>query len=342
MDLFTNIGDCEILGKEAEAILLSLSQAMVQQSKNLPHTKPCQKRLGKAEWTTEVAEAYSEANHAWKRWKDNGKPIGVSLHDVYLQLKKVFRQRLRQARAVEHRRLLSSIESASTGNSRLFYQLIKRQRTNITKRQTEVLEYQGCTYEKGDVAAGWKCYFTDLAQPTLNAEISQITIHDKFEPNEVVPMVQESALITSHELDVAIASLKKGKASGPDDISPEHIKYLGATARRLILLVFNSFLVSSFTPQSLKNGLVLPLHKGKGKDVKDPRNYRGITLTSTLCKLIELALKPRIQRSLEENNIPDELQFGFQKHHSCILTSCCLELIIELNSANKTPTLLHS
>ncbi|XP_041467284.1 uncharacterized protein LOC121417614 [Lytechinus variegatus] len=122
----------------------------------------------------------------------------------------------------------------------------------------------------------------------------------------------ETALITSKELDNAIFSFKRGKASGPDDINPEHLIYLG----------------------SLKDGL----HKGKGNNPGDPKNYRGITLTSTLCKLLELVLKPRIESSLSKCDIPDELQFGFQKGHSCLLTSCCLELVLELNTLSRKPT----
>lgn len=69
----------------------------------------------------------------------------------------------------------------------------------------------------------------------------------------------ETAHITSEELHTAAANLKKGKASGPDNISIQH---LGDTGRRLM---------ASYTPQSLKDGLVLPLHKGKGKN---PRAYK--------------------------------------------------------------------
>ena len=92
------------------------------------------------------------------------------------------------------------------------------------------------------------------------------------------------------------------------------------------------------TSQNLKKGLILPFHKGKGKDRQDPRNYRGITLTSTFSKLLELLLKPNLERTLKTNNIPDEMQFGFQKDHSCMLTSCTLELVIECNTSQKFTT----
>ena len=72
--------------------------------------------------------------------------------------------------------------------------------------------------------------------------------------------------------------------------------------------------------------------------MQDQRNYRGITLTSTFSKLLQLLLKPNLERTLKTNNIPDEMQFGFQKDHSCMLTSCTLELVIECNTSQKFTT----
>eukprot|EP00057_Strongylocentrotus_purpuratus_P022603 XP_011677077.1 PREDICTED: RNA-directed DNA polymerase from mobile element jockey-like [Strongylocentrotus purpuratus] len=144
--------------------------------------------------------------------------------------------------------------------------------------------------------------------------------------------------ITSHDIKVATTKLKKGKASGPDNISPEHLIYIGKATMHLILLIYNYYLSTAHTSQKMKDGLILPFHKGKGKDPRDPRNYRGITLSSSFSKLLELILKPRLEKTLQGNGIPDELQFGFQKNHSCMLTSCTMEFIIEINTCQKRPT----
>eukprot|EP00057_Strongylocentrotus_purpuratus_P019016 XP_011673490.1 PREDICTED: uncharacterized protein LOC105442755 [Strongylocentrotus purpuratus] len=144
--------------------------------------------------------------------------------------------------------------------------------------------------------------------------------------------------ITSHDIKEATTKLKKGKASGPDNISPEHLIYIGKATMHLIMLIYNYYLSTAHTSQKMKDGLILPFHKGKGKDPRDPRNYRGITLSSSFSKLLELILKPRLEKTLQGNGIPDELQFGFQKNHSCMLTSCTMEFIIEINTCQKRPT----
>ncbi|XP_063959280.1 uncharacterized protein LOC135154962 [Lytechinus pictus] len=339
VDIFTKINVSELPPSEAEWALLLLSQKMLAQSKEFPYSKPNRKSRGKPEWNANVSSSYQEAKHVWMSWKKAGKPKGVRLHNGYLHHKKEFRRNLRQSRAQEHRKHLTNIEDASLSNSKLFHYLIKKQRSgNGSKPQTDTLEYKDRTYQGSLISDGWKQYFTDLAIPLAPSYDCEEPSKPSAELKTNTSSILETALITSKELDNAIFSLKRGKASGPDDISPEHLLYLGETARRLIVLIYNSFLAASYTPQSLKDGLVLPLHKGKGKNPRDPKNYRGITLTSTLCKLLELVLKPRIESSLLQCDIPDELQFGFQKGHSCLLTSCCLDLVLELNTLSRKPT----
>nr|XP_054760874.1 uncharacterized protein LOC129267161 [Lytechinus pictus] len=185
---------------------------------------------------------------------------------------------------------------------------------------------------------GWKQYFMDLAQAPQETSVDLHSHETGHHEDKEYLSSLPALVITSDELDEAISSLKKEKASGLDEITPEHIQNLGETARRLLLLIVNVFLTNAHTPLSLKSRIVIPIHKGKGKSIKDPKNYRGITITSSLCKLLELVLKPHLELSLHLSDIPDEFPFGFRKQHSCILTLLCLALIIELNSINIQPT----
>lgn len=338
-ELFKQTLDCELNESEAELLLQDFSLSMLTQSKELPNSIPSRKKRGKPEWTKQVAEAYQNALQGWKRWKRAGKPKNNSTHADYYKHKKEFRRKLRQSRAQEHRNLLSCIESASSANTKLFHHLIKKQRPERSKKlQTDMIHYKGQTFQGNAMSEGWKHYFEDLALTSQEPKLDQPSAQMSQQYHTLLMSSAPTMLITSQEMDEAIRGLKKGKASGPDDITTEHIQNLGEMAKRLILLIFNVLLTKAHTPLSLQKGLVIPIHKGKGKSTQEPKNYRGITLTSTLCKLMEMVLKPHLERSLLQNNIPDELQFGFRKHHSCLLTSSCVELIIEINYANKQPT----
>ena len=82
-----------------------------------------------------------------------------------------------------------------------------------------------------------------------------------------------------------------------------------------------------YIPDSLKQGVIITLHKGGRKSKKDPNNYRAITLSSALLKLFERILLRLLERNL---TIPfSMLQGGFRQKTGCNMTSamfkeCCL------------------
>ena len=153
--------------------------------------------------------------------------------------------------------------------------------------------------------------------------------------NSIIPSKVE---FTMDEFNQAIKKLKRNKAPGIDNISAEHVIFSGHNLRRLLLLLLNSMLSSGHIPESFLRGIIIPIHKGKGKSVSDPGNYRGITLSTTFCKLVETLLKPTVTQCLEEFDVPDELQHGFQEDHFCSLTAISLNFIVENNTKSKKPT----
>ena len=95
------------------------------------------------------------------------------------------------------------------------------------------------------------------------------------------------------EVEEAINSLASNKASGPNNIMPEHQKYSGATLAFHLTQLFNLLVECKYVPQSLKHGNIIPIPKSKDKDPTDPSNYRGITLLPTICKLLEKIILTR-------------------------------------------------
>ena len=338
--LFISLYEYQLDDNKVDEILQSLTAAMLQLSLGLPHSYPttCTRKQGKPEWNHDTKVRYTTSLQAWKSWKMAGNPHHGPLYQQYLQSKKDFRRQLRQSRAINHRKLLHDIENASEKDQHLFHKLIRKQRpTNTTRLTTETLKYDDKTYQ-GDteLMTGWHHYFKDLSLPPSAEDLMSCPDTPK-RPAMVQPR-STTPTITSYDLKQAITNLKKGKASGPDNISSEHLIHIGNSTVHLIVLIYNYYLSTRHISHDLKKGLILPFHKGKGKDAQDPRNYRGITLTSAFSKLLELVLKPNLEKSLKASNIPDEMQFGFQKNHSCIMTSCTLELVIESNTSRKRTT----
>ena len=115
----------------------------------------------------------------------------------------------------------------------------------------------------------------------------------------------------------AVKTLKSGKSSGPDGVLSEHLKYGGPTFIPWLTKVLNRIIVLEEIPPSLKNGLIVPVYKRKGKDPLLASSYRGITISPIISKLLEIVILKRIEPLLKDLNIPDRLQTAYRKGLSC-------------------------
>ena len=110
------------------------------------------------------------------------------------------------------------------------------------------------------------------------------------------------------EIEGALKALKLGKSWGNDSLDPEHIYFGGDTLKLLLKKIFNTIVSLEELPASLNEGLIIPVHKGKGKDPFLPGSYRGITLSSVISKLFEIILLKRLSPVLEDAGVPDLAQ----------------------------------
>ena len=60
-----------------------------------------------------------------------------------------------------------------------------------------------------------------------------------------------------------------------------------------------------------KEGIIVPVYKGRGKDPLSSSGYHSITLFSVISKTFEIVLLKRMSPILEETGFPDMNQTGF-------------------------------
>ena len=77
------------------------------------------------------------------------------------------------------------------------------------------------------------------------------------------------------------------------------------------LIIFNNILSNGIYPTAWAEGYIVPIHKKNDK--KDPNNYRGITISNSLGKLFNSILQNRLSLFVQQKNIINEEQIGFQK-----------------------------
>ena len=99
-------------------------------------------------------------------------------------------------------------------------------------------------------------------------------------------------IFTEEDIQRKCAKLKYRKAAGVDGITGENLRYGGAILHTALTILFNSITVQKIVPDRLKRAVIIPIPKGKNKDLtnKDKYRARGISLLPVITKVYEQLL----------------------------------------------------
>ena len=103
---------------------------------------------------------------------------------------------------------------------------------------------------------------------------------------------------------------------GPSTIPAWELKDGAHSLAEPICFLFNGFLKQNKFPSLLKLANITPIHK-KG-DTENSLNYRPISITPALPKVLKTLVKDQIEEQLSKYNLLSKTQFGFRKNFSTI------------------------
>ena len=113
-----------------------------------------------------------------------------------------------------------------------------------------------------------------------------------------------------------LKSLNPNKSPGPDQLFPKLLVELSAELSLPFTILFNSSLEHGVIPKDWKHAIVTPIFKKGSKT--STNNYRPVSLTSIVCKLLESFVRDSIQTHMEELKLYSDCQHGFRSGRSCI------------------------
>lgn len=135
-----------------------------------------------------------------------------------------------------------------------------------------------------------------------------------FKGQEVDKLID--ILISKEIVSKEIDKLKKTKSPGPDNIFPRILKECKGELSEAIARVFRNSLDSGVVPRLWRQANVVPIFK-KG-DKAQCSNYRPISLTSVVGKMLEAIITKGIREHLEKHQLIRHSQHGFSKGKSCV------------------------
>ena len=160
--------------------------------------------------------------------------------------------------------------------------------------------------EKADVLAD---FFTSVFTKDTDSEMPDIVPKVVPELNNIV--INPS--IVKKKLD----SLKINKSPGPDKLHPRLLKELSEVLSYPLSLIFKKSVDTGKIPCEWKYANITALYK-KG-DKKYAGNYRPVSLTSVVCKVLESIIRENIVEHMKLNKLFSDKQFGFISGRSTVL-----------------------
>ena len=123
-------------------------------------------------------------------------------------------------------------------------------------------------------------------------------------------------LVVTPEVVANINNMKENKAPGVDGISPKILKETVEEISTPLAHVFNMSLQEGIVPLEWKEANVIPLFKkcSRNKSV----NYRPVSLTSVICKLLETIIRDHMMDFLIKHKLINPSEHVFLKARSCL------------------------
>lgn len=90
-------------------------------------------------------------------------------------------------------------------------------------------------------------------------------------------------------VDLCVSSVKLGKASGIDDVDLDHIKYAHPICISLLCTFSNFCLRKASVRSAFGHDVIIPVLKDKTASFGSLSNYRAITLSSVISKILRCA-----------------------------------------------------
>ena len=126
----------------------------------------------------------------------------------------------------------------------------------------------------------------------------------------------KNILITEEMVVKLIENLQPNKSFGPDEIHPALLKELVNHVSGPITLIFKKSLEEGVVPKDWKMAHITAVYKKL--DRSKAENYRPISLTSVVCKMLESLVKSAVMQHLSIENLLSTKQYGFVKGRSTI------------------------
>lgn len=202
----------------------------------------------------------------------------------------------------------TTLETSLKSNPKFFWKYVKSLRKNNNSPVNALINNNKqagiCEMETANLLnLQFQSVFT-VEDENMTAEIPMLT-------NQLMPKI----LVGCDGVRNLLLSLDSNKSPGPDKIAPRVLKELANEISPFLTDLFQQSLESGAVPREWKDACICPIFKS-GSEL-DPANYRPVSLTSIVCKVLEHIIYTDVMQHLNSHALITDTQHGFRRGRSC-------------------------
>ncbi|CAL4181599.1 unnamed protein product, partial [Meganyctiphanes norvegica] len=283
--------------------------------KHVPMSKP--KDYNEPWMNTPLMKLWKKKYHAWKRYTEKK---GYQRYIEYKREANQYKKNARRAKRLHEKKLAKGVRQ----NKRAFFRYVNSKLT-VRPEITEMRKENGELVDNDkDICSVIVRYFNSVHTPVSTEAMPEM--------NNMYETEIRNIIITQEEVQTRLEKLNVYKSSGPDNIHPFVLQKTASAISIPLTMIFRQSLSSGKCPTDWRTANVTPIHK-KG-DRTDPSNYRPVSLTSQVCKVLEAIVRKHILEHLADNDILSDRQHGFREGRSCLtnlleVMECWTEILDE-------------
>ena len=286
---------------DAEQNWLAFKELMEYlQLKYIPVKGRLNKRRKPIWMTNKALQAVRHRRRIYRKYKDTS-------HPAYITAAKKAHDQVKDARRNFEHCLAKKIKE----DRKSFFAYVRsKSKSNVTVGSL-VSEHGQITSDPEEKAEILNDFFCSVFTKEIN---SDMPVPDTCFAGNNDDRLEDIA-ITPELILKKLQQLKLDKAAGDDNLSPRLLKSISSEIALPIAMIFRKSLDSGCVPRDWRTANITPLFK-KGKR-SQAENYRPVSLTSLICKIVEAVLRDELVRHLDKHNLIKDSQHGFRKGYSC-------------------------
>ena len=254
-----------------------------------------------------LRQLIARKNRLWTRYMETR---DATIHKKYKSIRNKVRNETRKLQIEEQRQVASKCKE----NPKIFWKFINSKRKvyehigDLKTKDTDGNVFTASTNsEKAEVLGNFFASVFVTEPHSVPPNLQLRSCHCAFTD----PVFSEEIIFEK------LNNLKIAKSPGPDNIHPRILYELRHELILPLKIIFETSYKLNQLPSDWKIGHITAIFK-KGSKV-DPSNYRPISLTSIICKVMESIIRDHIMKFFICNDYFTEFQYGFIKGRSTAL-----------------------